>query len=119
MAVNFTAMYILSWTPYACVAMYSAFIAKNPVNFYTAILPGIFAKLTIVWCPILEMVFNISVRRNLFYRRETEWDPSSFVPSVPRNSRNSHMSFFTKRNSLKSDSSAFERMVIPTETQLN
>jgi hypothetical protein len=66
-------MFILSWSPYAVICMYSAFIAKNEINFYTAILPGILAKLTIVWCPFIDIIFNSRVKKAIYKSLPKAW----------------------------------------------
>lgn len=58
-------MFIFAWTPYAIASMYTAFIAKHSVNFYATTIPGIFAKLSIIWCPLIDILYNHSVRQTL------------------------------------------------------
>jgi hypothetical protein len=58
-------MFVFAWTPYAISSMYTGFIAKNPVNFYATTIPGIFAKLSIIWCPLIDILYNDTVKQTI------------------------------------------------------
>jgi hypothetical protein len=63
-------MYLLSWTPYALASMYTAITQTSPLNAFAQTVPELFAKLSIVWCPLLELMLNKNVKRNLPWKRE-------------------------------------------------
>jgi hypothetical protein len=51
-----------------------AFKDLNELNFFLTVVPIIATKSTCIWCPMLEMVFNSSVRRNLLFIKITKSD---------------------------------------------
>jgi hypothetical protein len=50
--------YFSAWTPYSFVAMYSAFISEEELHPLLLTLPALFAKLSIIWCPLLNLYIN-------------------------------------------------------------
>lgn len=47
------------------------------VKLVYTILPTLAQKTTVVWCPLLEMLFNSSVRKNLLFIQNTKKDKSN------------------------------------------
>jgi hypothetical protein len=60
--------YIIAWTPYCILMLYRAFTSLDSnIKLIYTILPTIAQKITVVWYPLLEMLFNSSVRKNLLF----------------------------------------------------
>jgi hypothetical protein len=55
----------LSWTPYAIVSLYRAFINGNEVSPLAATIPALFAKLSLAWPAIFCLIGNKDVRNKL------------------------------------------------------
>lgn len=79
--------FIISWTPYAAVAFYSAFISTDlpPI---AGTLPAMFAKSSLVWTSVLYIFSNKQIRtkigRGLFTREVSEVSVSrSKSPNFP------------------------------------
>lgn len=53
---------MLAWTPYAVVAIYSAFISNTPVEPLTATIPSLIAKSSLVWPSLINIIVNRDVR---------------------------------------------------------
>lgn len=45
--------------------IYGAFGDINKLNFILTLIPVVASKSTLIWCPVLEMIFNNSVRKNI------------------------------------------------------
>jgi hypothetical protein len=56
---------LVSWTPYAFVSLYRAFINGNEVSPLAATIPFLFAKLSLAWPAIFCLFGNSDVRRKL------------------------------------------------------
>lgn len=63
--LSYLAGYLISWTPYCSIMAYGAFGDITKLNFVITIIPVIASKSTLIWCPVLEMIFNNSVRNNI------------------------------------------------------
>lgn len=50
--------YLLTWTPYSIVSMYSAFIDPSDISPLASTLPAMFAKSSMVWSTILFIYSN-------------------------------------------------------------
>jgi hypothetical protein len=68
--VLLTSGYLTSWTPYVLIMLYGAFKDVSSLSYGLTLIPMIACKSTAVWCPILEILFNSSVRKNILFIRE-------------------------------------------------
>lgn len=58
----YIAIFIFSWTPYAFVAMYSAFVDPSHISPLGATIPAMFAKSSMIWGTILYLFSNSKIR---------------------------------------------------------
>ena len=56
---------MISWTPYACVSMYRAFVPEGEVTPLGATLPALFAKLSLAWPAAITLIGNKDIRNKL------------------------------------------------------
>ena len=54
--------YIVTWTPYAIVSLYSAFINPDHITPIISTLPALLAKSSVVWSTLLYMFTNKTIR---------------------------------------------------------
>jgi len=87
--ILFLVGYFLAWTPYSIVAMYSAFISEEELHPLLLTLPAIFAKLSIIWCPLLNLYINKNLRYTLISRSNTESNTTNKSQIVSKNTDNS------------------------------
>lgn len=57
--------WLVTWLPYAMIAMYSTFAKYNKIHPLYATLPSLFAKLSLVWPALLTIFYNKDVRNKL------------------------------------------------------
>ncbi|KAK3609149.1 hypothetical protein CHS0354_002127 [Potamilus streckersoni] len=57
--------FLLSWTPYAIVAIISAVGKPNSISTLGTTLPAIFAKCSALWNPVIYVIRNGEFRRSL------------------------------------------------------
>lgn len=57
--------FLVSWTPYAMVSMYSAFIDANGVSPLLGTVPAIFAKSSMLWTSVIFIWSNRQIRLKL------------------------------------------------------
>ncbi len=62
-------IFVFCWTPYAVVALYSAFINENGVEPLWGTLPALFAKSSTIWSSMFYLFLNKKIRRRLFYSK--------------------------------------------------
>ena len=55
--------FLISWVPYAFVALYSAFINPEHISEFDATLPAMFAKSAALWPSVLYSYANKNIRR--------------------------------------------------------
>ena len=71
--------FVISWTPYAMVSLYSSFIGDD-LPPLAGTLPAMFAKSTLVWSAILYIFSNKQIRvkltMGLFYEKKQQDDVS-------------------------------------------
>ena len=60
--------FIITWTPYALVSMYSAFIRPNSVNGLYSILPALFAKSSMIWLPAFYLFTNVQIKSKTVFK---------------------------------------------------
>lgn len=58
----YVGIFIVTWTPYAFVSMYSAFIDPKDISPLGATIPAMFAKSSMVWGTILYLYSNSKIR---------------------------------------------------------
>ena len=58
-------IFVVAWTPYAMVAMYSAFINPKGVSPLLGTIPAIFAKSSMLWTSVIYIFSNRQIRENL------------------------------------------------------
>ncbi len=63
---RFEAGFGISWTPYALVALISAFIDPNLVTPMGSLLPALFAKTSMVWSTIFYIMSNKQIKYKVF-----------------------------------------------------
>jgi hypothetical protein len=66
---NFSASFMISWSPYAAVCMYRAFIGRE-VSPMVATIPAFFAKSSLAWPSLLTIIGNSDVRNKLGFQSE-------------------------------------------------
>ena len=59
---------MITWSPYAIVSMYSAFINSSHISPLIATLPAMFAKSSFVWSTLFFMFSNNQIRNKLNLR---------------------------------------------------
>lgn len=59
----YIAGFIISWTPYAAVALYSAFISTEKIEPILTTLPSLFAKSSMLWSSVLYIFSNRKIRK--------------------------------------------------------
>lgn len=57
--------FIITWTPYAIVSLYSAFINADRISPLVTTLPALFAKSSMLWPSMLFMFSNSKIRNKL------------------------------------------------------
>jgi hypothetical protein len=62
---NFVAGFIISWTPYAIVCIYRAFLDETKVSPLAATLPAFFGKSSLAWPAIFTMIGNRDIRMKI------------------------------------------------------
>ncbi len=55
--------YFFSWTPYAIVTLYTAFIQSHSVSPIMATIPAIFAKTSMLWTSVLYVFSNNQIKK--------------------------------------------------------
>uniref|UniRef100_A0A914WBT5 G-protein coupled receptors family 1 profile domain-containing protein n=1 Tax=Plectus sambesii TaxID=2011161 RepID=A0A914WBT5_9BILA len=89
--------FLISWTPYACVAVIWQFVAADssphPDIVHAA---AIFGKMFVIWNPIIYGLKDRNFRRQLCFCRPTGWRRAS---SVDDGAIFSHSATMTKKNS--------------------
>ena len=60
------AIFILAWSPYAIISMYSAFVDADASDGLYGTVPAIFAKSSMVWTPVFYIFLNKTIRSALF-----------------------------------------------------
>ena len=68
----FKAGFIITWTPYAFVTMYSAFINPDHITPVASTLPAIFAKSSTVWSTIFYIFSNKNIKSRMSFRPSSE-----------------------------------------------
>ena len=58
--------YLIAWGPYAIVSMYSAFINDPPLSPIIATIPALFAKSSIVWPAVCNLILMNKERKKFF-----------------------------------------------------
>ena len=61
--------FVISWTPYAIVAMIIVFIDTNSISPLLALIPSIFAKSSFLWSPLIFILFDKRIRFNRLFNR--------------------------------------------------
>lgn len=82
--------FIISWTPYAVISMYTAFINPSGVSPLVATLPSLFAKSSMLWPSVLYIFSSSNIKRlilKLFMNKKKK--------------RTNSCNFFLKRSILK------------------
>jgi hypothetical protein len=54
--------FVISWTPYAGVSLYTAFIDEKGVDETVTIIPSVFAKLSLIWSSFAYIFTNRSIK---------------------------------------------------------
>lgn len=70
--------FMISWTPYALVSMYTAFIQPEKMDPLTATIPSMFAKTSLVWSSAIYIYTNKQIKKKFkkyFFQVE---EPQSF-----------------------------------------
>ncbi|KAK3585626.1 hypothetical protein CHS0354_004543 [Potamilus streckersoni] len=79
--------FLFSWTPYAIVSIVTAII--NPMSIPTLgkTLPGIFAKCSAIWNPIVYVIRNSEFRESIILTLfRIPWNPQVTTRSIDKNS---------------------------------
>jgi hypothetical protein len=61
--------FLLTWTPYAIVCLYVAFINHDGVPPLVASVPAFFAKLSLIWPSFFNIIANREIRMNLPFKK--------------------------------------------------
>jgi len=77
--------FIITWTPYAIVSLYSAFIDAKRISPLMTTLPAFFAKSSMLWPSVLFMFSNSKIRKKL---NKSLFD-KMFTPKRSNSSKNS------------------------------
>jgi len=64
-------IFLVCWTPYAVVALYSAFINEQGVKPLLGTLPALFAKSSTVWSSMFYLFLNKKIRKKLFCNKKS------------------------------------------------
>ena len=74
--INFFSIgiFLISWTPYALVSMYSAFIDSNDITPLVATLPAMFAKSSTVLSSIFYILSNKKILEKIIADSESNQD---------------------------------------------
>jgi hypothetical protein len=86
--------FIITWTPYAAISMYSAFIDSNRIEPLLGTSLALFTKSSMLWPPILCILSNRKIRHGLFRILEIIQYHST-TPSVQEEIRKSIQIFFS------------------------
>jgi hypothetical protein len=62
--------FLVSWTPYAAVSMYRAFINGSELDPMTATIPAFFGKFSLAWPALLTLFGNKDIRNKLNFHNE-------------------------------------------------
>jgi hypothetical protein len=79
----------IAWTPYALVAMISAFVGSDIIPPMGALLPAIFAKTSMVWSTLFYIFSNKQIKYKIFR-------PPAEEENASANSKTFLSSFFSK-----------------------
>lgn len=60
-----TLLFCFSWLPYACIALLSTFGQSDLVTPYVTTLPGLFAKTSVIYNPIVYAIMNDRFRNEI------------------------------------------------------
>ena len=55
-------MYLISWTPYAWVSMYSAFSTEDFTNPLMSTVPSLFSCSSLWWTPLINIMANRPIK---------------------------------------------------------
>lgn len=64
-------LFVMTWTPYALVALISSFISPGYVGPMGATFPAVFAKSSMLWSPFFFIFSNKKVKKRLAIGRDT------------------------------------------------
>lgn len=64
----------MSWLPYVVLILIGAFKDLHDLSFSITAIPIIFLDLPSIWSPLLEMIFNSNIRRNLLFIKNSKND---------------------------------------------
>lgn len=59
--------FVLSWTPYALVAMFTVFFDSNKISPMFALIPSVFAKSSFLWSPLIFILFDKRIKLNRLF----------------------------------------------------
>lgn len=57
--------FVITWTPYAVVSLYSAFIDSNAITPIGSTIPALFAKSSMLWSTLLYLLTNKSIKSKM------------------------------------------------------
>ncbi|CAF0955798.1 unnamed protein product [Brachionus calyciflorus] len=82
-------VFVVSWTPYAMVSMYSAFIDEEGVSPLAGTLPAVIAKSSMLWTALIYVFSNRNIRSSLVASLKLKFPNSDLSQSRNKTNQNS------------------------------
>jgi hypothetical protein len=58
--------FVISWTPYAGVSLYTAFVDETGIGETATTIPSVFAKLSLIWSSFAYIFTNKSIKQKVY-----------------------------------------------------